>query len=305
MKKKTMKTPMKTSAMKAMKRESLSAGRVGRCVKRDGRGRGLPRQPDDIRQLKISDLRSRLHSIGLDKSGRKAELVTRLEAAVEADNVAVGLPVVSEAARAEEVHLPRDFLSQHHSLFYLSDAQKQPSVCWWFGMADGDARQPVLHTVLKAHHEVVDTAVGKRVRDTAVGNEEVKTFSENNPQLKRIGICFSHHSRSTCKPTHAEVKTLFDLAKSEFPSEVILGVMWRQGVNGRGGFSVWRLAQTQLAELEDRKGELAHSQDTLDYLEEVRTTSDGPEIVVVRRGELIGRNSAPRMTTMRSGLGPL
>ena len=76
--------------------EYLPAGRVPRnaalvalvgCrVKRGPRGRGRPRNPDDIRQLKISDLRSKLKTIGLETTGRKADLVARLEAALEADS---------------------------------------------------------------------------------------------------------------------------------------------------------------------------------------------------------------------------
>ena len=92
---------------------------------------------------------------------------------------------------------------------------------WWFGLADEDARQPVLHTVLRAQHELV----GDKVRATAASIEEVTAFLDKNPQLKILGRCFSHHSRSSCRPTPAEVKMFFDLAKSDFPSEVILGVV--------------------------------------------------------------------------------
>ena len=110
-------------------RGAALAALVGRRVKRDGPGRGLPRRPDDIRQLKVSDLRSRLRFIGIHTSALKAELDARLEATLEADNVVVRedceeLPVFSEAVRAEEVHLPSDVLSQHHSLSSRSDAEK-------------------------------------------------------------------------------------------------------------------------------------------------------------------------------------
>jgi hypothetical protein len=132
---------------------------VGKRAKRGGRGRGRPASNNNLSDLAPAALRARLRQLGLNELGQKRELVTRLEAALD-DEAAViqhdggeeprQAQNLTENVSAEEIRVPADVLSQHHSLFTSTDQAHQVSVCWWLRLSSGVASHPVLHTVLRA-----------------------------------------------------------------------------------------------------------------------------------------------------------
>ena len=201
-----------------------------------------------------------------------------------------GLPQEEEPAQFTAAQVPANILTELHRLFAASDHAKLESMCWWLCSARCDPLKPRLQAILVTEH----ASTSATVELTSTGTTQLGDWLAKNPGFKIFAWCHSHHAGLLRLASTADLKQQYNFHLSERPNQMLMVIVWRRGVESRGGFSVQRLMPSRFEELSRASGNINTAlHEVREFLEDVPIEEvPGESVRVIRLGGLVAGDVA-------------